>query len=829
MSQLPIEVVLPDIAATLQRQTQIILKAPPGAGKSTRLPLFLLESQCIDGKIILLEPRRLAARNIAAYLASQLGERVGQTVGLRVRGETRISAATKLEIVTEGVMTRMLQQDPELSGIGMLIFDEFHERSLHADTSLALALEVQEAFRDDLKLLVMSATLDHQALQSLLPDAEYLSSQGRSYPVAFRYQRQGTSAQQTPGVSIEWTGRQLLRLLDEEAGSMLVFLPGAGEIRRLAEWLTSAVAPDVILAPLFGQLDSKPQQQAIQPAPAGKRKVVLATNIAETSLTIEGIRLVVDTGWERVSQWDPKTGISRLELVRIARSSAEQRAGRAGRLAPGICLRLYSEDLLARQPAVPQPEILRADLSSLALELAQWGCAAASELRWLDVPTDAAMQQAQALLLSLGALDARGQLTAKGQVIQQLGAEPRLAAILAHAQSLPAPAQITAAMLVALLEEPVRGVENPDLSWQLHLMESGKLPRASQYLQRAGQHWHKLTGQAAQKPQWRLESRWLAELMAAGYPDRIALSRGQNGRFQLANGQGVSVDDAQVLAGESALVVADVVKTRQGDSRVFSAVAADIDQLQQTLPQLFHEQEWLDWDDKKGRLVAEKQCCCGKLIIRRTPMENPDPARASEALLNAICRQGLQVLPWQAHSENLLTRARCAREWLPELELPALDEDSLLVALSQWLLPFMTGISTMKGLAKLDLVAALEAYLGWDKARLLDAALPTHYEVPTGSRYPIRYQPGQAPVLAVRMQEMFGEQASPLIANGNVAVVLELLSPAQRPLQITADLAAFWQGAYKDVQKEMKGRYPKHVWPDDPATHAPTRKTKKYL
>ncbi|UTM57744.1 ATP-dependent helicase HrpB [Photobacterium sp. CCB-ST2H9] len=829
MSQLPIEAVLPELHTVLQRHRQLILKAPPGAGKSTRLPLSLLESRAVSGKIVMLEPRRLAARNIAAYLATQLGENVGQTVGLRMRGETKVSTATRLEIVTEGVMTRMLQQDPELSGIDLLIFDEFHERSLHADTSLALALEVQEAMRDDLRLLVMSATLDHEALQTLLPEAGFLASEGRSFPVDYRYQSQGTSAQQSPGVVTDWTGKQILKLLSEESGSMLVFLPGAGEIRRLAEWLEAAAGAEVIIAPLYGQLDTQAQQQAIQPAPKGKRKVVLATNIAETSLTIEGIRLVVDTGWERVSQWDPKTGISRLAMVRIARSSAEQRAGRAGRLEPGICLRLYSEEMLSRQPAVPQPEILRADLSRLALELAQWGCTSADELRWLDTPADAAMQQARVLLQSLGALDERGQLTARGQLIQQSGTEPRLAAILAHARALPASAQTTAALLVALLEEPARGISNPDLAYQLHLLESDQLPRSKLYRQRARQHLAMLRDGQDSAPGWRTDRRWLATLMAAGFPDRIALSRGQEGRFQLANGQGVSVDHEQLLATETALVVADVVKTRQGDSRVFTAVAADIEQLREDLPPLFHEREWLDWDDKKGRLVAEKQCCCGKLVIQRTPMAEPDPARASEALLNAIRRQGLDVLPWNARSESLRIRARCAEAWLPELALPAMDDASLLASLEDWLLPFMTGISTLKALANLDLTAALEAHLGWAQAKALDHALPTHYEVPTGSRYPIRYQPGQAPVLAVRMQEMFGEQTSPVIANGKIAVVLELLSPAQRPLQITSDLAAFWQGAYKDVQKEMKGRYPKHVWPDDPASHAPTRKTKKFM
>ncbi|MCW8330533.1 ATP-dependent helicase HrpB [Photobacterium sp. SDRW27] len=822
MSQLPIDAVLSPLLDQLQSCSQLILKAPPGAGKSTRLPLAILKQGRLAGRIVMLEPRRLAARNIASYLASQLGEKVGQTVGLRIRGETRVSSATRLEIVTEGVMTRMLQQDPELDGIELLIFDEFHERSIHADTSLALALEVQEALRDDLKLLVMSATLDEQALTGLLPGAGYIESEGRCYPVEHRYKTLADSQQM-----VDSAAREITNLLNTESGSVLVFIPGAGEIKRLAELLADKVGSDVQICPLYGQLTTGQQQQAITPAPKGKRKVVLATNIAETSLTIEGIRIVVDCGLERIAQWDPKTGISRLELVRIARSSAEQRAGRAGRLEPGICLRLYSEELLARQPATPQPEILRADLTALAMELAQWGCVDASELRWLDIPPVQALSQSRDLLQSLGALDSRYQLTDSGKQIQQLGADPRHAAILLMAKQQDEPAMMTAAMLVALLEDPPRGMNNPDLHFQLNLLESGKLPRSRQYMLRAKQHLAKLTN--AVPAALAVAAEWVAPLMAAGFPDRIALSRGKDARYQLANGQGAMLLPDEPMADEAMLVVADVVKTRQGDSRIFSAVAADANTLQAQLPQLFVEREWLDWDDKKGRLTAEKHLCCGKLVLQRSAMAEPDPAKASEALLNAIVRKGLAILPWQAKAEGLLVRARCAAEWLPELDLPPMDEASLLAEAGEWLLPFMNGMKTLKAIEKLDLVAALEARLGWEKAKALETALPTHYQVPTGSRYPIRYQIGHKPALAVRMQEMFGEKSSPQIANGKVAVVLELLSPAQRPLQITQDLAAFWQGSYREVQKEMKGRYPKHVWPDDPANHAPTRKTKKYM
>ncbi|WP_261888115.1 ATP-dependent helicase HrpB [Vibrio rhizosphaerae] len=821
LSQLPIDAVMAELLAAIADCPQVILKAPPGAGKSTRLPLALLQQGEVTGKIIMLEPRRLAARNIAGYLASQLGESVGETIGLRVRGETRVSPQTRLEIVTEGVMTRMLQQDPELTGIELLIFDEFHERNLDADISLALALEVQEALRDDLKLLIMSATLDGEALQRILPAASYLESEGRSYPVTLAYKKLATGSR-----LIETATKEITALLAREPGSMLVFLPGAGEIQRLAQQLEGQLGAEVLICPLYGQLSVQQQQQAIAPAPTGKRKVVLATNIAETSLTIEGIRMVVDCGLERLAQWDPKTGISRLESVRISRASAEQRAGRAGRLAPGVCLRLYSEEMLARQPAAQQPEILRSDLTSLAMELAQWGCRSPLDLNWLDCPPEAALKQARALLFRLGALEQDGRLTEMGTAMTLLGVAPRYGAMLWRAKQQGISVAATAAMLVALLEEPPRGNAHPDLLFQLHLIESGALPRCPIYLKRAKQLFAKL--EPVSMPH-KILPEWVAPLLAAGFPDRIALSRGQASRYRLANGQGAMMMPDEPLADEPLLVVADIVKTQQGDSRIFSAVRADQTMLQQALPHLFEWREWLDWDDNKGRLTAEKHLCCGQLILVRQSLGEPDPARAAEALLNAVVRQGLAILPWHASAQSLLNRAQCAREWLPELGVPDMDEETLLAEAEQWLLPYMTGMKTLKALAQLDLVAALEARIGWNVKQQLDQALPTHYVVPTGSRYPIRYQPGHAPVLAVKLQEMFGEQASPLIAHGKIALVLELLSPAQRPLQITRDLAAFWQGAYREVQKEMKGRYPKHPWPDDPAHHQPTRKIKKYL
>lgn len=819
--QLPINDVLPTLINQLSVNKQVILKAPTGSGKSTRLPLVLLKEDIIVGRIVMLEPRRLAARSIANYLASQLGEKVGETIGLRVRGETRVSSHTKLEIVTDGVMTRMLQQDPELEGIGLLIFDEFHERSIDADVSLALSLEVQEVFRDDLKVLVMSATLDADSLMNLLPKAAYIESEGRSYPVELRYKKLAKNNN-----LIDFIVKEIMNLLDREPGSMLVFLPGSGEIRRLAMQLESLLDDNVLICPLYGQLTGHQQQQAITVAPKGKRKLVLATNIAETSLTIEGVRIVVDCGLERIASWDHKSGINQLELVRIARSSAEQRAGRAGRLEPGLCVRLYSEEMLSRQPSTPQPEILRSDLTSLAIELEQWGCKSPSELHWLDLPPTLSLKKGRTLLEMLGAMDEEGRLTKVGKTIQKLGVEPRYAAMLLLAKQYNNDVMSTAAMLVALLEEPPKGNSNPDLHFQLNLFENGKLARNNTYLARVKVLLNKL---GVSKGSLKVAHEWVAPLLAAGFPDRIALSRGKDSRYQLANGQGAMMMPDEPLADEKLLVVADIVKTRQGDSRIFSAVPAQLEILQNILPRLFVWQEWLDWDDSKGRLLAEKHLCCGKLVIDRQSMGEPDPSKASGALLNTIVRKGLSVLLWSQAAQNLLIRARCATEWLPELEFPAMAEDVLIAEANEWLLPYMNGMRTLKDLENLDLISAIEARLGWDKKRTLDDVLPTHHVVPTGSRYAIRYQEGKSPVLAVKLQEMFGEKSSPVIANGKIAVVLELLSPAQRPLQITSDLAAFWNGAYSEVKKEMKGRYPKHPWPDDPANHVPTRKVKKYM
>ncbi len=819
MSQLPIEAVMPQLLTAVKHQHQVILKAAPGAGKSTYFPLQLIQNQVVTGKVIMLEPRRLAARNIARYLAEQLGEQVGQRVGYRVRGETKVSASTQLEIVTEGVMTRMIQNDPELDGVDLLIFDEFHERSIHADTALALSLEVQEALRDDLKLVVMSATLDQEALQSLLPEACYIESEGRSFAVETRYVPLTANDHLSTVMA-----KNIESLMNKESGSLLAFLPGVAAIKQVQERL-SHLPDDVEVCPLYGQLSFTEQQKAISPAEKGKRKVVLATNIAETSLTIEGIRLVVDSGLERVARFDLKNGLTRLEQTRIAQSSAIQRAGRAGRIEEGICVRLYSESQLKQQPQVPQPEILHSDLAILVMELAFWGTTDIHELKWLDIPSAAALQQAKQLLFSLGLITEQGQLTAEGKQAHDLGVEPRAAAMLIKSQFHSDKMVNVALAAVALIEEPERNVTN--IAHSLHRWLSGSHPKKSLLLKRAQSLAHKLDTTFSLRE---VDEDALPLVLSLAFLDRIAQQRAnQFGRFALANGHGAECRPDDMLGGCEYLVAIDLMRSHSNSSQIHLACELDVNILQTTFDSLFSTKEVVDWDEKKGRLVAEKQRKLGQLVIERVSLPNPGKEKMTQALLTYVRRQGLSSLNWTPAAESLLERIRCAVDWLPEQAWPMFDEASLLDSLEEWLEPYMTSVASVKDLSKINLVEALNARLGWPLNQHLDEWLPEHYQLPTGTKKRIRYQHGHEPVLSVRMQEVFGESTSPTVALGRKRLVLELLSPAQRPLQVTSDLAAFWNGSYKDVQKEMKGRYPKHVWPDDPANHVATTKTKRQL
>jgi len=810
-SSLPVSAVLEPLLAALRSAPQVLLLAPTGAGKSTWLPLQLLQQASLPGKILLLEPRRLAAKNVAFRLAQQLGEMPGQTVGYRMRAESKTSGATRLEVVTEGILTRMVQADPELSGVSLVILDEFHERSLQADLALALLLDVQNALRDDLKLLIMSATLDNVRLGPLLPDAPVIISEGRSFPVERHYISLASHERLDDGVA-----RIVSRLMSEHGGSMLLFLPGVAEITRVQNLLAGKVANDVDLCPLYGALSLEQQQKAIQPAAAGRRKIVLATNIAETSLTIEGIRLVVDCGLERSAQFDPRSGLTRLITQRISQASMTQRAGRAGRLEPGLCWHLFAKEQAERASAQAEAEILQSDLSSFWLELLQWGCQEPMQLAWLDMPPAPALAAAKALLHSLGATDKQGKLTAMGQRMGKLGCDPRLAAMLIAADAQGADALATAALLAAMLEEPPRGGV-PDIDYWLSRPQGNWQRRASQLAQRVSGK----KGQAdASLAPW---------LLASAFSDRIAQRRGTDGRYLLANGLGASLPQDDALTRAAWLVAPQLLQGNNSpDARILLAVTLDAAQLAERLPQIVKEQTAVEWDEEKGTLRAWRRWQVGRLVLKANPQAKPDDAELQQALIDWIRNQGLQALTWSVAAVQLRLRLTCAAKWLPEAGWPAMDDESLLDGLEQWLLPSLGGVHSLKALQQVDLHDALSRLLDWNQRQRLDSALPTHYTVPTGSRLPIRYHADQPPVLSVRMQEMFGEERSPMLAEGRIAVVLELLSPAQRPLQITADLAAFWQGTYRDVQKEMKGRYPKHPWPDNPAQALPTRRTKKY-
>ena len=808
MTSLPVAAIVPELLTALDASPQVLLTAPTGAGKSTWLPLQLLKHQGISGRIILLEPRRLAARNVAQRLAESLSEKPGETVGYRMRAQSCIGPQTRLEVVTEGVLTRMIQRDPELQGVGLVILDEFHERSLQADLALALLLDVQQGLRDDLKLLIMSATLDNGRLQQLLPEAPTLVSEGRAFPVERRYQPLAAHLRFDEAVAIATA-----ELLRNESGSLLLFLPGVGEILRVQEQLAGRVGSDILLCPLYGALSLAEQQQAILPAPQGKRKVVLATNIAETSLTIEGIRLVVDCAQERVARFDARTGLTRLITQRISQASMTQRAGRAGRLEPGICLHLLAKEQAERAAAQGDAEMLQSDLSGLLMELLQWGCTDPAQLNWLDTPPAINLQAAKRLLQMLGALEG-DRLSATGQKMAALGNDPRLAAMLVSANNNDEAA--TAAKLAAILEEPPRG-GSTDLAVAFSRNQPAWQQRSQQLLKRLNVS----NGQP--------DSTLLPSLLAQAFADRIARRRGQEGRYQLANGMGAMLDADDASARHEWLIAPLLLQgSASPDARILLSLPLDIDRLVQTCPELLQQSDTIEWDETQGTLKALRRMRIGQLTVKVQPLAKPSEDELHQAMLNGIRDKGLSVLNWTPEAEQFRLRLQCAANWLPEYGWPAVDDASLLSTLESWLLPHMSGVHSLRALKALNVAQALRGLLDWSMLQRLESSLPAHYTVPTGSRIAIRYHEDNPPVLAVRMQEMFGEANTPTIAEGRVPLVLELLSPAQRPLQVTSDLSAFWKGSYREVQKEMKGRYPKHVWPDDPANTAPTRRTKKY-
>ena len=831
MQKLPIDQLLPELRQTLVQHRNAVLQAAPGAGKTTRVPLALLDAPWLENrKIIMLEPRRLAARAAARYMASLLGQRVGETVGYRVHLENKIGPATRIEVVTEGILARMLQQDPALETVGLVIFDEFHERSLVGDLGLALCLDSQSALSEELRLLVMSATLDGDAVAELMGAAPVLTSAGRSFPVTHQYRPLQAHFARERRVFCQQVAHQVQTALREEDGSILVFLPGAGEIRQLESLLQAAKLDDtVLLAPLYGQLTASAQDAAIQPAAAGRRKVVLASAIAETSLTIEGIRVVIDAGLMRQSRFDPNTGLSQLVTVPVTQASADQRCGRAGRLQAGVCYRLWAEHLplLAQTTA----EILQADLTPLVLELAQWGVSDVTQLRWLDAPPAAHLAQARALLQQLGALDTSARITRQGRDMLQFGTHPRLSHMMLCAQALGAGA--LACELAALLGErdplaSVRGRET-DITLRVELLRNiGKAPVASagllKQIRATAKQWQRQL-RCGPPPADHSDLSMAGVLLAFAYPDRIAQRRaGSDNRFIMSNGRGALFKEAEPLAAED-MVVAAHLDGASREARIYLAARVQSDLLRDIHAELLAEVTQVSWDEREQCVQARRQLRVGAVVLDDQPWQEADPQAVAQALLTGIHKQGITVLPWNAAVRELQARLCFMHHLAPE-SWPDVSDTALLDTLEVWLLPFLTGMSRLSHLRRLDLQAALLAPIDWSTQRLLDEQAPTHLVVPSGSRVRLDYSQ-TTPVLAVRLQELFGLTDTPCVAGGRVPVLLHLLSPARRPVQITQDLAAFWQGSYHDVRKELKGRYPKHHWPDDPLTAQATRRVRR--
>jgi len=825
---LPIESVLPDVKQTLRTRSNAVLVAPPGAGKTTRVPLALLDEPWLAGqRILMLEPRRLAARSAARFMAASLGEKVGETVGYRVRMDTRVGPRTRIEVVTEGVLTRLLQSDPALEGVGIVLFDEFHERSLHADLGLALCLQSQTVLREDLRLLVMSATLDAEPVAALMGNAPILTSEGRSHPVETRYLQRSVAGKEEESVV-----RTVVEALNHDAGDLLVFLPGTAEIGRVEERLRALdLGRNILIAPLHGNLPQEEQNRAIAPAVPGQRKIVLATSIAETSLTVEGVQIVVDAGLMRVPRFSPRTGMTRLETVRVSRAAADQRRGRAGRLGPGVCYRLWTEQEERQLVPHTRPEILDADLSPLALELAVWGVSDPSELLWLDPPPLAAFQQARELLRQLAAIDADGRVTPHGRRMAELGLHPRLAHMIL--QAIPLGKGGLACELAAVLSErdflrTRQASPEADISSRVEILRAGgngtktadvvDLALCRRILSHASQ-WKQALGIT---PEEESAVPDCGLLLAFAYPERIAQAKG-GGRFLLRNGRGAVLPGDQPLAHAPFLVAAQV-DDQGADSRMFLAAPVEWQELEPFFAEQMQVETQVAWDRAAQAVRARKRVRLGALVIQDVPLPNPDPDETVRALLSGITQEGLKLLPWNKTARQLQQRLQFMHRH--EAGWPDRSDEALLATMTEWLAPHLYGLRSASDLQQLRLADILTASLTWEQRRELDAHAPTHLEVPSGSRIPVDYSNPDMPVLAVRLQELFGWKETPRIAGGRVPLTLHLLSPAHRPVQVTQDLASFWQNAYFEVKKDLKGRYPKHYWPDDPLRALPTNRTR---
>jgi ATP-dependent helicase HrpB len=838
-ASLPVLAALPELEAVLAAGTSAVLEAPPGAGKSTGVPLALLEAPWLTGKrILMLEPRRLAARAVAARMAETLGEPVGETVGYRMRLDTRVGPRTRIEVVTEGILTRQLQRDPGLEGVGCVIFDEFHERSLQADLGLALVLDARRHLTPELRVLVMSATLDGAAVARLLGNAPRITAAGRSFPVETRYATPLPGRRDDPPLDRAVTAT-VRRALDETEGDLLVFLPGAGEIRRVAEQLAPGSLPaGVTVLPLYGDLSKEEQDRAVRPGTPGQRRVVLATNIAETSLTIPGVQVVVDSGYERRARFDPATGMGRLERVRISRASADQRRGRAGRLGPGTCYRLWTEAehraLLEHTP----PEITQADLAPLALELAGWGSTDAGELDWLDPPPAPMLAQARELLASLGALDDSGRITPHGREMAALGTHPRLAHLLLKAKA--AGQGTTACALAALLGERdlLRGdsrFADADIRTRLEVLGregAASLQVDAQAVRQVRRVAGQLTRQLKVPESGPLDTAAAGPLLALAYPDRIARNRAESresrsGRFQLTGGRAAVFSQPQALAGAEFLVI-PALDAGDREARIQLAAPLTLADIEAALGDQLVRANRVAWDSREQAVVARRELRLGQLVLREERLTHPPTDALVAAVLAGIRELGLGALPWTPALRQWQARVKlvAGADPRPPAPWPDVSDEALMATLETWLAPWLEGVTRRDHLARVDLAAALHSLLSWEQQRRLEELVPTHLTVPSGSRIAVDYEDGGQPSLSVRLQECFGLADTPCIVEGRVPVLLKLLSPARRPVQVTRDLRSFWATTYHEVKKELKGRYPKHYWPDDPWNAEPTRRVR---
>ncbi len=818
---LPIDDALPRLAAAVGANNCAILVAPPGAGKTTRVPLVLLdEPWAADKKILVLEPRRLAARAAAARMASTLREEVGGAVGLRVRFGSKISSRTRVEVVTEGVFTRLVLEDPSLDGVAAVLFDEFHERSLDADLGLALARDVQQGLRDDLKILVMSATLDGARVAALLGNAPVVDSKGRSFEVETRYLGRDPRAPIERQVADAVEGA-----LRAEAGSLLVFLPGAAEIRRTERQLRERISADVDIVALFGALDAREQDRAIAPAPAGRRKVVLATSIAETSLTIEGVRVVIDSGLARMPRYEPDVGLTRLETVRVSRAAADQRRGRAGRTEPGVCYRLWDEPQTGSLEPFTRPEILSTDLSSFVLDLAQWGVRDPARLSFLDPPPLAALSEAKALLAGLGAIDGEDRITEEGRKLRQLPLPPRLARMVVDAAA--ESAGPLAAEIAAVLTERGLGGDDPDLRHRLEQFRRDRSRRAED-ARAMVQRWASIVGTSpdAQRAPSPASGGGEGNLLALAYPDRIARNRGGGGgAFLLANGRGGVIDAASPLAREPFLAVAELTGAAVA-SRIVLAAPITFAEIEARFAADIEETDQVTFDRSSASLRARRSRRLGAIVLNEQMRQVAPDNDTAKLFAEGVATLGITKLPWSKAQRQLRERVLFLRraegdEWLD------LSDDALARGAAEWLAPFLTDKTGLSQIGADDLAAALDALVPWNLRKRLDAEAPAHFTAPSGSSVPIDYAAEEGPKLSIRVQELFGLTSHPSIAGGRVPLVIELLSPAHRPVQVTRDLPGFWRGSYADVKNEMKGRYPKHPWPDDPLTAPATRRAKR--